>query len=156
MQSITYSHANVCRHVITRGRGQDPATSHDKRVMFAKGSYDAVLVPLNSFEGGSSSWTDIFCHEWGEKIQSVSSMSAVDRKAEATFETWARGESIRPAPHPTNAAGQKLCHGAILNFDVRPPHLHSAIALRRWLKSRNVPMSSTKRHTYLGKCKACL
>ena len=139
----------LTRHVTTRR--QEPVTSHDKRVMFAKGLYDAVLVPLNPFEGGVSPWTDLFREGWGEKIQQVSSMSSSDRKSEATFSTWARGDVIRPVPNPTNAAGQKLCHGAILNFDVRPPHLHSTIALRRWLKSRNVSIPTNKRHTYLGK-----
>ena len=42
------------RHVVTRG--QAPATKHDKRVMFAKGLFDVVLVPLNGFQGGQA-WT---------------------------------------------------------------------------------------------------
>ena len=137
-----------CRHVVTRG--QAPVTMHDKRLMFAKGLFDAVLVPLNSFQGGQS-WTDVFVQGWGNNIQQVSLMSASDRKAESTMQTWARGDPVRPVPNPTNAAGQKLCHGAILNFDTRPPHLHSAVALRRWLKSRNVTMSTKRRHTHLGK-----
>lgn len=144
----SWSLCYLCRHVVTRG--QAPATIHDKRVMFRKGTFDVVLAPLNAFQGGQS-WADVFCQGWGNQIQSVSSMSANKRKAESTMQTWARGGPIRPVPHPTNARGQKLCHGAILHFDKRPPHLHSAVALRRWLKSRNVTMSTTRRHTYLGK-----
>lgn len=125
--------------------------------MFSKGSFDAVLVPLNRFEGGDTSWTDIFPSGWGNDIHTVSSRSTTVRKAEATLKTWARGGAVRPVPYPTNAAGQKLCHGAVLNFDVRPPHLHSAIALRRWLKARNATIATTKRHTYLGewRCSVC-
>ena len=57
---------------------------HDKRVMFAKGLSDAVLVPLNTFQCGQS-WTDVFVQGWGNNIQRVSLMSASNWKAESTM-----------------------------------------------------------------------
>lgn len=86
-------------------------------------------------------WTDMFADGWGLVIRTVEGMSVDDRKEEATFHTWARGQPIQPAPYPTTAEGVQLCHGALLNFNERPVHLHSAIALRRWLKSRNMTYS---------------
>jgi len=145
----TYTHTNVCRGPRTRTDASD-LTKMEKRKLFTDGAYTARVAPLNPFVSGLT-WNNFFPNGWGDVIQSVEDMSTRDRKNEVTLRTWARGEPMQPVPYPTTEAGVQLCHGAWLNFDERPPHLHSAIALRRWLKSRNVPYSMARRRTYLGK-----
>ena len=138
-------------HCTCRRRGQpQELTTLTKRQLFLDGAYTASLVPLHPFARDGMTWTDIFADGWGEVIRTVEGLSADDRKQEARFQTWARGEPLKPVPYPTTTEGVKLCHGAVLNFNERPVHLHSAIALRRWLKSRNMTYSTARRHTYLG------
>lgn len=137
-----------CRGPRTRTEERD-LTKTEKRKLFTHGAYTARVAPLNPFASGLT-WNNFYPNGWGDVIRTVEEMPARDRKNEVTLRTWGRGEPIQSVPYPTTAAGIQLCHGAWLNFDERPVHLHSAIALSRWLKSRNVPCSMSRRRTYLG------
>ena len=142
----------VCVCVCVRGnRRRSVLTKEDKRRLFKKGDFTVEIQPLNAF-ADDVSWTDVFREGWGEDINQTACMRAIARKKEATFKVWARGPPLRPHPYPTDDAGVQYAHGAILDFEKRPVALHSDIALRRWLRSRNVSHSEAKRHTYLGEC----
>ena len=137
------------RNRALRGHEQN-LTSTEKRKLFCEGNFSVELAPLNAHEAGAT-WLDLFPAGWGRDIMAVKTgLSLADKKKEATFETWARGPAIEPVPNPKNSAGEALCHGAVLNFVERPVEMHSAIALRRWLKSRNMTVSTARREGHVG------
>ena len=129
-----------------------PADHVSKRKLFVAGDFTVKLCPLNPFMEGIT-WTRIFPDDWGREIADLAAANPTQLKDEVEMRRWARGgQELRPVPHPINAAGEPLCHGAILNFDERVVPLHSTIALQRWLKSRNLSDGKTRRETYLGTC----
>ena len=118
--------------------------------MFSSSEFTVQIAPLNAFENDNDTWASVFPDGWGTEIEEVRLQTAVSRKDEATFKTWSRGQPLQPAPYPKNDDGEKLCHGSVLLFEERPVHLHSTIALQRWLIARNIAVPGTHRETYLG------
>lgn len=150
--NIVYNYP-VYRVAFAMPRRNPQLTVIKKRELFLAGNYTVGLRPLNPFQQDMT-WLTCFPDGWGAEIMQVVDMSDEDRKSEATFRTWARGPDIALVPYPTNEDGDKMCHGSILNFNERPVHLHSNVALQRWLKARNASVC-TQRDIYLGNWPHC-
>ena len=140
-------------------------TTDMKRQMFVNGNYGVDLVPLNPFPVGETFATTFPDQGWGAEIVHAQTAHPCERLAEAKFDVWAReGRRLEHVPFPTNANGEELCHGTILGtnqidgvrfperqqFSERSLAMQSEIALRRWLKVRNVTDSKARREDYFG------
>lgn len=172
MPTHTLSHLFARSHTHTHSlnvptrtrRGTSSLTSDGKRRLFAAGSYTVDLVPLNPFAAEGNMQSTFPDNDWGARIARVATSDVTTRVAEATFEVWARGIPLRPVPFPTNTEGEELCHGTILGtsqidgvtfpdrkqFSERPLRMQSLLAMRRWLKVRNVTVTKARRTDYFG------
>lgn len=135
-----------------------------KRKLFVDGKFQVDLVPLNVIPAGKTFLSIFTDRHWGEEITRVTAAPSTDHLAEATFTVWGRGFELAPPPFPTDSEGSQLCHGTILGtndidgaahperrqFSTRPLRMQSAMAMRRWLKVRNVTESTALREDSYG------
>ena len=87
-------------------------------------------------------------------------MSPAELLKYAQLQKWFRqGDDntlVQELPYPTDADGNSLPHGAVLDFEQVPVRLHSRRALVWWLRLRhvNIPMDYPL-NCFTSECGAC-